>query len=103
MEHFVEGWTTPIDYQLKKNGVPFDATGMTVELILRDKNGVEVIEGGSTAWSDAPNSIARYSPSATDLTVARSPMRVHWKVVDGAGKVAFFPKGEYEQWVIHQP
>lgn len=103
MENFVEGWTTPIDYQLKKNGAPFNAAGMTVELILRDKNKVEIAEGGLTAWSDETQSIVRYTPSATDLTVARSPMRVHWKVTDGAGKVAFFPKGEFEEWVIHQP
>lgn len=103
MESFVEGWTTPIDYQLEKNGAAFNATGMAVELILRDRAGAEVTEGGTTVWSDAANSIARYSPSATDLTFARSPMRVHWKVTDGAGKVAFFPKGEYEEWVICQP
>jgi hypothetical protein len=103
MQHFTEGWTTPIEYQLKKNGAAFNATGMTVETILTDKDKVEITEVGSTAWSDAANSIVKYSPAASDLTAARSPMGIRWKVTDGAGKIAFFPQGEPEELVVHRP
>ena len=104
MEHFVEGWTKRIEYDLKKGVIPatFNAAGMTVETILRDHTGTEVIEGGTTAWVDQANSRVGFTPLATDLTVARSPMRVRWKVTAGA-EVEFFPKGDPEEWVIHQP
>jgi len=104
MEHFVEGWTRRIDYDLKKGTTPavFNATGMTVETILRDRDGNEVTEGGATAWVDAANSRVGFTPLATDLTAARSPMRVRWKVTSGSA-IEFFPKGDPEEWIIHQP
>ena len=107
MEHFVEGWTTPIDYQLKKGPeagplAPFNAAGMAVSLELRDRSGVVITETGSTEWLDAAQSQVRYTPAAADLTFARSPIRARFKVVAGAD-VAFFPRGEAEDWVIHRP
>lgn len=101
-EYFVEGWTAPIDYQLKKNHLPFDGTGMTVSLELRDKSGVVVAETGSTNWLDATQSTVRYTPAAADLTFAQSPMRVRFKVVAGV-EVVFFPRSEAEEWIIGQP
>jgi hypothetical protein len=109
MEYFVEGWTTPIDYQLKKNDLPFDATGTTVETELRDKNGTVVAEAGSTAWLDPVLSKVRYTPSAADLTAARSPMKVRFKVTAG-GQVAWFPRSSNvpsgysaEEWIVGLP
>lgn len=101
-EHFVEGWTAPIDYQLKKNGAAFNGTGMTVSLNLRDRDGVEITETGPTAWLDASQSTVRFTPAAADLTFVRSPIRARFKVVAGA-EVVFFPRGEAEEWVIHRP
>jgi hypothetical protein len=101
-EHFVEGWTVPIDYQLKKNGAAFNGAGMTVSLELRAKDGTVFTEAGSTGWLDAAQSQVRYTPASTDLTFARSPMRVRFKVVAGT-EVAFFPRGEAEEWIIGRP
>jgi hypothetical protein len=102
-EHFVEGWTAPIDYQLKKNDLPFDGSGMTVSLELRDKAGVVVAEAGTTGWLNAAQSTVRYAPAATDLTFARSPMKARFKVVNGT-EVVFFPRGlEAEEWIIGRP
>lgn len=102
-EPFVEGWTAPIDYQLKKNSLPFNGTGMTVSLELRDKDGVVVTELGPTAWLDATQSTVRYTPAPTDLTFARSPMKARFKVVNGP-EVVFFPRGrEAEEWIIGRP
>lgn len=97
---YVEDWTTPIDYQLKKNGQPFDRTGMTLSMTFRDKNGVAFVPAGTIAWTGAvADSIARFTPAAGDLTFARSPIGVHYNVVapDGA---ASFPKGHAVEWVI---
>jgi hypothetical protein len=102
MDQYVEGWTKPIDKQLLLDHVPFDATGMTVTLELRDKNGTVVAEAGSTGWLTPTTSIVRYTPVAGDLTFARSPMRARFKVVSGS-QVVFFPRGEAEEWIIYLP
>jgi|SRR4051812_39005832 hypothetical protein len=109
MEYFVEGWTTPIDYQLKKNGSPFDATGTTVDTELRDKDGNVVTEVGATAWLDPTVSKVRYTPNAADLTAARSPMKVRFRVTAG-GQVAWFPRSSnvpsgysVEEWIVGRP
>jgi hypothetical protein len=101
-ESFVEGWTAPIDYQLLKNRLPFNGTGMTVSLELRDKSGAVVAETGSTNWLDPTQSTVRYIPAAADLTFARSPMRVRFKVVNGS-EVVFFPRSEAEEWIVGLP
>lgn len=101
MEHFVEGWTAPVLYQLLKDEVPFDATGMTIELLLRSHAGVEVAEVGLCVWSDATQSIVRYTPAATDLLFVSSPLSARFKVTAGV-QVAYFPRSEGEEWVVHR-
>jgi len=101
MESFVEGWTAPVLYQLLKNGLSFDATGMTVELILRSHAGVEVAEVGPCAWSDASQSIVQYTPAAADLLRANSPLSARFKVTAGL-QVAYFPRSDGEEWVVHR-
>jgi len=108
MRYYVEGWTKPIDYQLKIGGLPFNATGMTVALELRDRNGAVVNETGSTTWLDATQSKVRYTPNAADLTNARSPMKVRFRVQSGAD-IEWFPQSSggggnsSEEWVIGLP
>jgi hypothetical protein len=102
MQYFVEGWTTPIDYQLKKNGAVFNGTGMTVVLELRDRNGAVVTEAGTTDWLDATQSTVRYLPAAADLTNARSPIKVRFKVT-ASGQSAWFPRSEPEEWIVGRP
>ena len=104
-EPFVEGWTGPIDYQLKKGptpatAVPFNATGMTLTISLRDgRTGAVITPTGTVVWLDATQSTARFTPGATDLTLARSPIGVHFNVVAGADAVSF-PRGDAMEWVI---
>jgi hypothetical protein len=100
--YLVEGWTGSIDYQLKNDGAPFNATGMTVALELRDRNGTVVSETGTTDWLDATQSTVRYTPNAADLTNARSPMKARWKVT-ASGQSVWYPRSEPEQWIIGLP
>jgi hypothetical protein len=101
-ESFVEGWTASIDYQLLKNRLPFNGTGMVVSLELRDKSGGVVAETGSTDWLDATQGTVRYTPAAADLTFARSPIRARFKVVNGP-EVVWFPRSEAEEWIVYLP
>jgi hypothetical protein len=84
-----EGWTEPLDVQLLLSGAAFDATGMTVTATVRDRNGAVV--NVACAWVMQTSAIARLSPVSTDFVAANGPYTVRFKVVDGSGKVTFFP------------
>lgn len=100
-EHFVEGWTDPIDYQLKKGdpAASFDATGMSVAIVMADLKGVSITLTGTIAWQDAAVSKVRFTPAAADLKAADSPLRVRFKVTNGAA-IAYFPRRGHEEWII---
>jgi hypothetical protein len=87
------GWTAPIDHQLLANDIPLDVTGMTVELVLTDRNGVAIDTSGDITVEDAATGKVRYNPDPADIDHTREPYTCHWKVTDGGGKVAYFPNG----------
>jgi hypothetical protein len=96
----VEGWTVPLDFQLKDDNVAVNLTGMTVALVLQDNNGVVITPAGTTSIFDAVTGKVRFSPAAADLVASKSPYTARWKVTDGAGKVAFFPSGTDDVWIV---
>jgi hypothetical protein len=100
MRHFHEGRTKPIDTQIKSNGLAFDATGMTIAIELRDRTGALFAPTGAAVWLNATTSTVRFTPGATDLTVARSPIGVYFKITAGSD-IDFAPTGEGDEWVIH--
>jgi len=100
MRHFHEGRTKAIDTQILGNGAPFDASGMTLAIELRDRNGALITPTGSVSWLDATQSKVRFVPGATDLTVARSPIGVYFKITAGADN-DWAPTGEGDEWIIH--
>lgn len=108
-EEFVEGWTDPIEYDLKKAATPggtpatFDATGMTPAIVITDARGAAVDVAGNVAWANAAASRIRYSPDAGDFVAKNGPLRVRWKVTDSGGKVAFFPPGPGLVWQVFEP
>jgi hypothetical protein len=101
-EPLIEGWTAPLRFQLTIDDAPFNASGMSVELILRGKDGVEVAEVGATTFSTPATSIVTYTPNANDLQAAKSPMRARFKVTSGS-EVAFYPRGEADEWIVRRP
>lgn len=98
----VEGWTGDLDYQLKADGVIVNLTGMTVVLVLTDKDGTAVTTTGNITVFDAVNGKVRYRPDATDLVAAKSPYTMHWKVTDGASRDVFFPNGAADVLKVHK-
>lgn len=96
---WVEGETATRVYTLLNNGVAHDLTGATVTLEARDKNGTDVAIAGTVAIASAAAGTVTYSPHSSDLTVARSPLRVHFKVTL-AGKDAYFP-AEPDSWRVY--
>jgi hypothetical protein len=102
-DEYTEGWTARIEHTLQHDGVSFNASGMTPSLSLRDKDGNVVTFTGSVAWADSSVSRIRFTPSSTDLVQAKSPYKLHWKVTDGAGKIAFYPQGAPILITVYKP
>jgi len=98
----VEGQTTPVDKQLKIDGAAFSLAGATVSLVLKDKDGATVDATGKVSVTDMATSKVAYNPGASDLVGKKSPYRAHWKVVDGTGKIHFFPSDKAEEWTVHE-
>lgn len=96
----VEGWTGPLVYVLKVDGVAQDLTDMTVTLIARDAHDELLSLKGTLAVTDAESGEVTFSPASGDIRLRTSPMRVRWKVVDENTKVVFFPNANPEDWVI---
>lgn len=99
----VEGWTEPLDYQLKIDGAAANITGMTVALVLYDKTGALIAQAGVVSVVNAATGMVRYSPATDEILFAKQPYSARWKVMDAAGKVAFFPTGEPIHWLVRKP
>lgn len=107
----VEGWTGVLGpFTLKVDDVPLNLTGMTVTLILRRASGALVTPGGTIAvlnQSVYPGQVT-YAPVETDFTFETvgyaivQTYRMHWKVVDSAQKIVFFPNGEGDEVDVHR-
>jgi hypothetical protein len=100
MKNFHEGRTKPIIVPLLSNGAPFDATGMTITIELRDRAGALFTPTGSVGWFNPAVSQVQFTPGVTDLTVARSPIGVYFKLTAGSD-IDYAPSGEGDEWIIH--
>ena len=97
--HVVEGWTSPIDIDLRDDGaIPSGTLAGTIELILKDSSGTQLPFTGDVSIQDATNWRVRVNPDAADFVAGIYRGRV--KVTDGTGKIAFFPNSEPDIWVV---
>lgn len=96
----VEGWTQRIRYQLLADDDPVDLTGCTVEVVASDKSDAAVTFSGSAGVATAATGIVYFDPASTDLKESKQPYRMRWKVTDGSGKVAFYPRKDRETWKV---
>ena len=88
----VEGWTEPLISQLLINDAAFNATGMTLVVTLKDKDGnaVSVTHG----WLDASTSQAQIEPATSTFDFPNGPYWIRYKVTDGGGDIIYFPPTE---------
>lgn len=104
----VQGWTDPIDYQLKKVAsdgtiTVLNMTGMTLALDVFDGKGNSVTVSGTVSIVTPSTGTVRFAPASADLLNTKSPYEIRWKVTDGSGKVAYFPRSEAEKWIVRRP
>jgi len=104
MRFLVEGETAPIDVTLYDGEgaarVAIVGTGLTVSLVLRDRQGGVVPVAGKVNWLVAASGTVRYEPAAEDLKAANSPYAARFKVTDTNSDDAFYPNGEADVWKV---
>lgn len=94
----VEGWSGALPFTLRADDVPVDITGMTVHIILKDKDGTvmkDTTEG--LTITSATGGLVTYSPatSSGDLfTAAKTPVYIRFRVTDAIQKKVYFPNAD---------
>lgn len=101
-EFFVDGHTGVLEYQLLSCGVAQNLTGATVSLVAAGVGDVALTMTGTVVVTSATGGIVEFRPSTGggDLTQARGPIRVRFKVVDGNSRVTYFPSEDPETWIV---
>jgi hypothetical protein len=94
----VEGWSGALPFTLNADGEPFNLTGLTVSIVLKNADGVTVKDttAGVTVTATTAGQL-QYEPSTStgDLFLAsQTPYRVRFRVTDAFSKVAYFPNDE---------
>ena len=106
----VEGQTEEIVHQLLNDGEPMLIQGMTVELVLEQKDGTSIDTTGKVDNLDdasEPNrGMVKYSPDAADFVKAGSDYYWRWQITDGSGKISFWPNdaaARLKVWAVAKP
>lgn len=106
MRNLVEGETKPVDVTLYDgegaSRTTVVGTGLTVDLILRDRVGALVNVTGEVNWLVAANGTVRYQPAVTDLKADNSPYSARFKVTDSNSDDAYYPNGEPDKWIVRK-
>lgn len=103
----VEGWTGALPFTLKSDGDPFDLTGLTIQIVLKNRAGTIVKQSSSgITVTGSTSGQLEYQPatSSGDLFVAsQTPYRVRFKVIDALTKHVYFPNDEEELIEVNVP
>jgi len=106
MRHLVEGETAPVDVTLYDGEgaarLAIVGTGLTVSLVLRDRQGGVVPIAGKVNWLVAASGTVRYEPAAEDLKAAQSPYEARFSVTDSNSDVAFYPNANADVWKVRK-
>lgn len=103
--NLVEGWTDPIDCIIEADGSALVLTGFSVALVAYDKNGTALTVAGTASITDAALGKVRYAPTAGDVLLlsANSPLKIRWKLTDGAGEIRYVPNADADKWIVRKP
>lgn len=90
----MEGWTAPLDWVLKTNGMPQDVRDMTVEAVIKTAGGVRISTTDDVVVTLSTGGLVRLNADQVDFRAYRSPYTLRFLVTDVGGKIAYFPSGE---------
>jgi len=99
------GWTARIGpFTAKIDGIPTSLAGLTPTAEIRGRSQSNYINtvGDVVVDPDQGANPGQWSldPDPTDFTYALSPYSIRLKVVDGAGKVAYFPSAFHSATIL---
>jgi BppU N-terminal domain len=97
---WVQGQTSPKQYQVKLNGVAVNLTGATVTLELYDPAGTAVTTTGDVTVPTPATGIVQYAPDAADLVALEGRYTARFKIVDSNGYIAYAPDGKADVWTV---
>lgn len=101
-----EGETKPITATLYDgegaSRTAADLTGLTLGIIIRDRQGADVPVTGKASVVTAASGAVKFEPADTDFIAAGSPYKVTWTVTDGSSDVAWYPNKEAEEWRVRK-
>lgn len=108
MINVVEGQTAAIYHYLKiddevpvnTDGSAISMAGMAVAFIVHDVDGDAIVIAGSATVEDGATWLVKFSPDAADFVAGR--YRARYKVTDGAGKIGYFPSGDWEPLIVRE-
>lgn len=103
---WTEGQTAPEEFVLKAGTsesdlAAVDLTGLTVDLVLKDRTGTTVTTTGDAIVVTAASGLVKYTPDNTDLVASATPHTARFKVTYGDGSIRYFPQGPAMRWRVH--
>ena len=90
----VEGWTGPIDFQLKEDDVAANLTGDTVIAQAVTRRRVTSVLTGDLSILAATDGKVRLTPDTGDFLAAQSPYELRFKRTLAGGGDVWYPSGE---------
>lgn len=97
---WVQGQTSPKQFQVKVNNVAANLTGCTVTLELYDATGTAVTTTGDLTLVTPGTGIVQFAPDATDLVAMEGRYTARVKIVDASGYIAYAPDGKPDVWTV---
>lgn len=94
-------------FTLRVDGTPVSLTGLAVTMQLRGLAQTAYVDTAGDTVPD-PDQVTNpgqvyWDPDASDLNYLLTDYSMRFKVVDGAGKIAFWPNSEPEIIRVHRP
>ncbi|HSG05863.1 MAG TPA: hypothetical protein VLB09_05655 [Nitrospiria bacterium] len=99
---FVEGWTGPLDLELKADGDEYNLTGLTVSGISKDNTRSLVDLSGDVSILDATAGKVRLNPDTGDFEAEKSPYSLRIKVRDASTQDVYFPSGQAMVLIVRE-
>lgn len=97
----VAGTTANLGFQLLEAGSPINLLGVTVTLLLSDKNGTTVASPGTVTITDSDEGKVQLAPTDASVFVpANGPYTARWRLVDPSAKISYVPTGARDIWEI---
>lgn len=77
-------------------------TGLTLGIIVRDRQGADVPVTGKASVVTAASGIVKFEPAESDFKAAGSPYAVTWTVTDAVPDTAWYPNKDAERWIVRK-